>query len=237
MGTKLYQQNRFLWYRFSKILNATGEWLSFIPALIGRVWCRHCFRNQGLLNLVLDLCCMLPPTTPFSTNLLNGLVPTSLMPPTYPNCANIPSSACASTKHTWSSPPSSSLFRTSQRSVCFALALCVTNFKPVVTWKQTGTAIAVRHQTTLSSGSFLSKNPGSLMFHFTQNIQVRQQWRWACNLWFCATHNMGGLATPTPTTNNTSTRCPQRTTQHLSTGIKRKTWRKTIVQSWSTSNW
>ena len=22
------------------------------------------------------------------------------------------------------------------------------------------------------------------MFHFTQNIQVRQQWRWACNLWF-----------------------------------------------------
>ena len=34
------------------------------------------------------------------------------------------------------------------------------------------------------------------MFHFTQNIQVRQQWRWACNLRFCATHNMGGLATP-----------------------------------------
>ena len=36
----------------------------------------------------------------------------------------------------------------------------------------------------------------SLMFHFTQNIQVRQQWRWAGNLWFCATHHMGGLATP-----------------------------------------
>ena len=35
----------------------------------------------------------------------------------------------------------------------------------------------------------------SLMFRFTQNIQVWQQWRWACNLWFCATHNMGGLAT------------------------------------------
>ena len=34
------------------------------------------------------------------------------------------------------------------------------------------------------------------MFHFTQNIQVKQQWRWACNLRFCATHNMGGLATP-----------------------------------------
>ena len=33
------------------------------------------------------------------------------------------------------------------------------------------------------------------MFNFTQNIQVRQQWRWACNLWFCAKHNMGGLAT------------------------------------------
>ena len=30
---------------------------------------------------------------------------------------------------------------------------------------------------------------------FHTNIQVRQQWRWACNLWFCATHNMGGLAT------------------------------------------
>ena len=33
------------------------------------------------------------------------------------------------------------------------------------------------------------------MFHFTQNIQVRQQWRWACNVWFCATHNIGGPAT------------------------------------------
>ena len=28
------------------------------------------------------------------------------------------------------------------------------------------------------------------------NIQVRQQFRAACNLWFCATHNMGGLASP-----------------------------------------
>ena len=27
-----------------------------------------------------------------------------------------------------------------------------------------------------------SKRIWSLMFHFTQNIQVRQQWRWACNL-------------------------------------------------------
>ena len=26
------------------------------------------------------------------------------------------------------------------------------------------------------------QNRQSLMFHFTQNIQVRQQWRWACNL-------------------------------------------------------
>ena len=34
------------------------------------------------------------------------------------------------------------------------------------------------------------------MFHFTQNIKVRQQWRWACNLRLCATHNMGGLAAP-----------------------------------------
>ena len=34
------------------------------------------------------------------------------------------------------------------------------------------------------------------MFHFAHNIQVRQQWRWACNLWLCAIHNMGGLATP-----------------------------------------
>ena len=63
----------------------------------------------------------------------------------------------------------------------------------------------------------------SLMFHFTQNIQVRQQWRWACNLWFCATHNMGG---PPPTTNNTPTRCLQQTTQYLSTGIKRKNLKK-----------
>ena len=41
-----------------------------------------------------------------------------------------------------------------------------------------------------------------LPYNFTQNIQVRQQlrwldllWRWACNLWFCSAHNMGGLAT------------------------------------------
>ena len=29
-------------------------------------------------------------------------------------------------------------------------------------------------------------------------ICEQQQWRWACNLWFCATHNMGGLAPPPP---------------------------------------
>ena len=40
-----------------------------------------------------------------------------------------------------------------------------------------------------------SKQERFINFHFTQNIQVRQQWRWACNLCFCATHNMGGLAT------------------------------------------
>ena len=46
------------------------------------------------------------------------------------------------------------------------------------------------------------------MFHFTQNIHVRQQWRWACNLWFCATHNMGGLATPyTNHQQHTNTMC------------------------------
>ena len=65
---------------------------------------------------------------------------------------------------------------------------------------------------------------GSLMFHFTQNIQVRQQWRWACSLWFCATHNMGLLATPY--TNNTPTQCPQQTPQYLSTGIKHKNLKK-----------
>ena len=43
--------------------------------------------------------------------------------------------------------------------------------------------------------SSFAPNEQSLMLHFTQNIQVRQQWRWACNLRFCATHNMGGLAT------------------------------------------
>ena len=36
---------------------------------------------------------------------------------------------------------------------------------------------------------------------FHTKYPVRQQWRWACNQWacnlcFCATHNMGGLATP-----------------------------------------
>ena len=35
----------------------------------------------------------------------------------------------------------------------------------------------------------------SLTFRFTQNIQVRQQWRWARNLRFSTTHNTGGLAT------------------------------------------
>ena len=29
----------------------------------------------------------------------------------------------------------------------------------------------------------------SLLFHFTHNIQVKQYRRWACTLWFCATHN------------------------------------------------
>ena len=72
----------------------------------------------------------------------------------------------------------------------------------------------------------ITETLASLMFHFTKNIQIRQQWPWACNLWFCATHNMGGLATPTPTTNNTPTWCPQQTTQYLSTGIKRKNLKK-----------
>ena len=76
----------------------------------------------------------------------------------------------------------------------------------------------------------------SLMFHFTQNIQVRQQWRCACNL-----RSSGGEPVicdsaqhttwvaqppPSPTTNNTPTRCPQQTTQYLSTGIKRKNLKK-----------
>ena len=34
---------------------------------------------------------------------------------------------------------------------------------------------------------------------FHTNNQVRKQWRRACNLWFCPTHNMGGLRQP-PTT-------------------------------------
>ena len=85
----------------------------------------------------------------------------------------------------------------------------------------------------------------SLMFHFTQNIQVRQQWRWACNLqqwrwacnlWFCATHNMGGLATPF--TNHQQHTNTMSTANHSASKYRtqtQKTWRQTIL--WSTSNW
>ena len=77
----------------------------------------------------------------------------------------------------------------------------------------------------------------SLMFHFTQNFQVRQQ----CTWWFASNLCSGGepvncdsaqlttwVAKPlsTLTTNNTSTRCPQQITQYLSTGIKRKNLKK-----------
>ena len=81
-----------------------------------------------------------------------------------------------------------------------------------------------------------SRQNWSLMFHFTQNIQVRQQWRWACNLWFCATHNMDGLATPY--TNHQQHTNTMSTADHSVSKYRnqaQKTWRKTIL--WSTSNW
>ena len=69
----------------------------------------------------------------------------------------------------------------------------------------------------------------SLMFHFTQNIQVRQQWRWACNLWFCATHNMGGLATPfTNHQQHTNTMC---TANHSASKYRNQTQKLEEKQS------
>ena len=85
-------------------------------------------------------------------------------------------------------------------------------------------------QAFFPTGIMIVKGPRSLMFHFTQNIQVRQQWRWAFNLWFCATHNMGGLATPY--TNHQQHTNTMSTANHSVSKYRNQaqtTWRKTIL--------
>ena len=82
----------------------------------------------------------------------------------------------------------------------------------------------------------------SLMFHLTQNIQIRQQWRWACNLrgepvmWFYATHNMGGLATPF--TNHQQHTNTMSTANHSVSKYRNQAQKLEEKQSWrSTSHW
>ena len=47
MGTKLSQWNRFSWFRFSKIHNVPGEWLSNIAAHVGRVAVNSVFETKA----------------------------------------------------------------------------------------------------------------------------------------------------------------------------------------------
>ena len=144
-GTKLPQWNRFSWFRFSRLL--CPRWVvehHCCPRWLGSRQQRFC--DQGLF---LDLCLHQPLSQ--RTFLLNGLVPH------VPNINDVHVSKLREHlslhMHLHKRTPDHRHHHPRHQGLpiarfCFALALCAANFKPTVTWKQNGTAIVVRDQSS-----------------------------------------------------------------------------------------
>ena len=165
MGTKLSQWNRFSWFRFSKIHNVPGEWLSSIAAHIGWVPVNSVSTTKASSS---TLCSTSASTNPSQrTFLLNGLVP------------HVLDDVHVSTlrEHLFlhmhlheRTPDHRRRHRRRQglpiAQFCFAIALCAANFKPTVTWKRYCTAIVVGDQSSAVK-----------RFNFVKKVQVLHGFR------------------------------------------------------------